>query len=80
MWWVEVLRKSKRVTTYQLAMAVLSEAFKCEQIGGEVILTTTSTGMLRGNRWRAAKELVELGLIETEQNGKEALRVSMIHI
>jgi hypothetical protein len=77
--WVEALRKSKSAATCQLAMVILFEAFKCEQVGGEIVLSATTTGMPGSTRRRAARGLVRLGLITTEQNGKGALRVSMIH-
>ena len=77
--WVEALRKSKSAATCQLAMVILFEAFKCEQVGGEIVLSATTTKMPGSTRRRAARGLVRLGLITTEQNGKGALRVSMIH-
>ena len=79
LWWVETLRKSTSAATCQLAMAILFEAFKCEQVGGEVVLSSTVTKMSGSTRRRAARELVKLGLIKTDQNGKEALRVSRIY-
>jgi len=77
--WVEVLRKSKSAATWQLAAIILFEAFKCEQVGGEIVLSASVTKMSGSTRRRSAKELVELGLIQIEQNGKEALRVSRIY-
>jgi uncharacterized membrane protein len=35
--------------------------------------------MPRNTRMRAVRELVELGLIEVEQSGRQAVRVSRIH-
>jgi hypothetical protein len=78
--WVEVLRRSKSANTKQLALEILFEAFKREHVGGEIVLSSAVTGMRRYAKARAAKELVELGLIETEQEGNEALRVSYISI
>jgi hypothetical protein len=77
--WVEALRQSKRISTYQLAHIILLEAFKREQIGGEIVLSSAMTGMLGVTRMRAAKELVELGLIKTEKRGRQALRVSLLY-
>jgi hypothetical protein len=78
--WMEVLRKSNSASTYQLALAVLDEAFEREQTdAGEVILSSKVTHMPRNTRMRAVRELVELGLIEVEQSGRQAVRVSRIH-
>jgi hypothetical protein len=74
--WVEVLRQSKSIGTYQLAHIILFEAFKREQIGGEIVLSSAMTGMSQTTRRRAAKELAELGLIQIEKRrGRQALRV-----
>ncbi len=64
-------------------MEILSEAFKRapkrNYRGGDIVLSSTVVaGMPRTTRWRAAKELAQLGLIEIEQNGRQAPRV--IHI
>jgi hypothetical protein len=77
--WVEALQKSKSAATWQLAMVILFEAFKCEQIGGEIVLSSKVTKMSGSTRRRSARGLAKLGLIETEQNGKEALRVTHIY-
>jgi hypothetical protein len=77
--WAEGLRQSKNNGTYQLAHIILLEAFKCEQIGGEIVLSLAVTGMPHTTRIRAAKELVELGLIQTERRGRQALRVSHVY-
>jgi hypothetical protein len=77
--WIEVLQRSKSKGAYQLALAILLEALKRQYCGGEIVLSTTVTRMSRATRMRAAKELVELGLIETEQKGKHAMRVSHIY-
>jgi hypothetical protein len=46
--------------------------------GGEVVLSTETTGLSRQVRARAVKELRELGLIVTEQKGNKAVRVISI--
>ena len=81
--WIKALRNSKSVNTHQLALEILSEAFKQEPKpnyrGGEIILSSTVVvGMPRCARLRAARELVQLGLIKIEQKGNQAIRV--IHI
>jgi hypothetical protein len=76
--WADMLRRAKRISTYQMALLILFEAFKCERIGGEIVLSAEITKMNPSTRFRAAKELVELGLIEVERKGKQTLKVSMI--
>ena len=78
--WAEVLRTSERIATYRLAHIILFEAFKHDQIGREVVLSSTVTKMPREARRHAASELVEFGLIEVERNGCQALRVTKVHI
>jgi hypothetical protein len=77
--WAEALRRSKSAGTYQLAIAILFEAFKRKRYGGEIVLSSTVTGMTRPAKVRAVKELVELGLIKAEQKGNKSIRVSTIY-
>lgn len=74
--WVESLQRSKSVRTYQLALAILFEAFK--RNGGEIILSSTVTRMPRSTKMRAVRELVDLGLIDIKQSGNQAVRVSIL--
>jgi hypothetical protein len=55
--WVEALQQSKSARTIQLAHAILFEAFKREHVGGEIVLSSTVTGMPGETRRRAAHEL-----------------------
>src|SRR5262249_8762134 len=73
--WVEMLRRSKSVGTYRLAHTILREALRCEQWGGEIVLSAKVTGMAHSTRMRAVRELVKLKLIKIQQNGKQAVRV-----
>ena len=73
--WAETLRRSKSVSTYQLAHVILFEAFKRKHVGGEVVLSSGVVSMHRNTRRRAVKELAELGLIKIVRNGSHALRV-----
>jgi DNA-binding transcriptional ArsR family regulator len=75
-YWFEKLERCRRVGTYKLAVRILREAFKRQYIGREVVLSTTTTGMSRSARHYALRELVELGLIRTQQDGNEAVRVT----
>ncbi len=77
-YWIERLLRSKNPGTFKLAFQILKEDFKRQHLGGPIILSTEATGLPREVRRRAAKELVQLGLIETEQNGNQAIRVISI--
>jgi hypothetical protein len=76
--WVKALRQSKSASTYQLAHTILFEAFKREQVGGEIVLSMAATKMPASTRKRAIKELVELKLIKVSQHGRQAARVVSI--
>jgi hypothetical protein len=76
--WIDRLRHARKVSTVTLAHVVLREAFKRQCAGGEIVLSTETTGLSRQVRARAVNELRELGLIETEQNGNQAVRVISI--
>jgi hypothetical protein len=77
-WWVEVLRGATG-TARLLAMEVLIEAFKREHIKGNIVLSSEVTKIPQTTRRRAAKELVELGLITIEQIGNRAPVVTGIN-
>jgi hypothetical protein len=77
--WMKALQQSKSIGTYQLAHVILFEAFKRQQIGGEIVLSAIMTGMDRSTKNRAIKELVKLRLIRVKQSGKGATRVVDIY-
>jgi hypothetical protein len=56
----------------------LIEAFKREQVGGEIVLSVQVTGMHRNARARAVAELVQMRLIRVRQEGRGAVRVLYI--
>jgi hypothetical protein len=56
----------------------LFEAFKREQIGGEIVLSMEVTKMPASTRKRAIRELVRLKLIRVSQYGRQAVRVVSI--
>lgn len=76
--WIDQLRHARKVSTVTLAHVILREAFKRQRVGGEIVLSTEVTRLARQVRARAVKELRELELIETEQNGNQAVRVISI--
>ena len=66
-------------SAYKLALRLLAEAFKCSQVGGDVVLSSNVTGMPRSSKSRAAKELQRLGLIRTERlKVKQSLLVHVL--
>ena len=63
-----------------LALIILAEAFKREYMGGDIVLSAEVTKMPPTTRRRAAKEMVELGLITVEQAGNNrAPIVTTVH-
>jgi hypothetical protein len=78
--WVEALQQTPHGCTYRLALTILAEAFKCKQLGGEVVLSFAVTGMPQTSRRRASMELQKLGLIRIErQSEKQAPIVYAIY-
>lgn len=77
--WLIALRRTKSAAAKQLAMEILFAEFRRQHTGGEVVLSATMTGLPHPARARATKKLVELGLIEVEQHGRQAPRVTRVH-
>lgn len=74
--WITALSRTKRTSTWQLAMVILAEAFKRKHLGGEIILSSQVTRMPHVTRYRATQELVRIGLIQLKPgNGRDAPRV-----
>jgi hypothetical protein len=73
--WISRLQHSRRIGVYKLAHIILREALKCRYWGGEVVLSTEVTGMIRSTKLRAARDLARLGLIQILRDGNNALRV-----
>ena len=79
--WYTALKRSKSASTYELALAILWEAFKDRNRthGRVVILSTEITQMPGNSRRRATEELVKFGLIQIEEqaSGKRATKVRL---
>lgn len=75
--WIERLRGASS-PAYGLALYILSEEFKRRHIGGDIVLSTASTGIDRRRRPAAVRELVDRGLILVEQQGHQASRVTWV--
>ena len=68
--WADAMRTKSSGAAYELALVILDKAFECKARGhGEIVLSAAVTKMPRNTRRRAAKELVELGLIELHRGG-----------
>jgi hypothetical protein len=77
--WISALGQSKSANTYRLALLILLAAFEDKSGNGEIILSAkVVTGMSRWSKTRAARELVELGLITIKENGVRALRAKIV--
>ena len=76
--WISALKRSKSARTWELAVIILWEAFKDKRGTGEVILSRRVTGMPASTRQRAARELVELGLITLAEEQTHTLRAKVI--
>ena len=77
--WIEALRGSSG-STYDLANAILLEAFRCEQDwrGRGVVLSSCITRMNRNTKTKATAKLVKLGLIKVKRDGNHAITVTYI--
>ena len=73
--WINRLGQSRSVGTYKLAHRILTEAFRRQNIGGDIVLSRKVTGLPCSTTVRAARELATLGLIQTQQSGNKAIRV-----
>ena len=73
--WISRLEQSRSVGTFKLAHRILREDFKRSHIGGQIVLSRKVSGLPPTTTVRAARELVELGLIQIQQNGNRAIRV-----
>ena len=82
--WAKVDRRWRKAlrgcagSTYELAITILFEEYRCRYTGGEIVLSSAVTGMPHGTRTRAANELAQLGLFRVTRSGNHALRVSII--
>jgi hypothetical protein len=74
-YWIQQLKLARYLATYTLALHVLRENFKQQYAGGDIVLSTALTGLPRTTRWLATKEMVELGLIQIQQDGRQAVRI-----
>jgi hypothetical protein len=79
-YWIRQLEYSTHLGTYKLALRILREAYKQQHIGGEIVLSAAVTGLPGTTRRSAAKELVTLNLIQIQQDGTRATRVTKLRL
>jgi hypothetical protein len=78
-YWIERLKHARHLATFRLAHHILREDHKQKYGGGgDIVLSTASTGLPRTTRWLATKEMVGLGLIQVQQDGRQAVRVTKV--
>jgi hypothetical protein len=78
--WMDRLEQSNSASTRKLAHRILREAFKREHVGGQIVLSRKVTGLPCSTTARAARELAKLGLIQVQQNGNKAQRVTNLFL
>jgi hypothetical protein len=76
-WWIEALRGASG-NAHTLAQEIRVEGFKRQNIGGEIVVSSSTSALPRASRCRAVRELERRGLIRTEQAGQQAFRVTII--
>ena len=79
--WVERLRTTKRVSTYQLAFLLLYEHWRTG--GKQIVLSNVATqaeGILPRSKSNALNKLAELGLITVERKRRCSPRVTLHHL
>jgi DNA-binding FadR family transcriptional regulator len=68
-------------TTYALAIAILIENFKRDQMAvKEIVLSRQVTGLSRQSQRNAIKSLVKLHLIKVRRGIGKAVRVSELYL
>jgi hypothetical protein len=79
--WLVALRGTRSGYVWQLAAEILFAEFRRQQrTEGEIVLSEAATGLPHSSRPRAIQQLVRLGLIEVEQCGRQAQRVTRVRL
>jgi hypothetical protein len=78
--WLVALRQTKSGSAWRLAAEILFAEFRRQHTRGEIVLSAATTGLPHSTRPRAVQQLVRLGLIEVEQSGRQAVRVTKVHL
>jgi hypothetical protein len=79
--WVERLQAAKRVSSWQLAVLLVYEAWRT---GNSTIVLSNvfsgSEGLSRRSKWNALTELERLGLLQVERHRRRSPRVTILHL
>jgi hypothetical protein len=79
-WWKQLRGAGVGSATYDLAIVILIESFRLDQMAvKEIVLSRITTGQLRRVRQRAIGNLVRLGLIRVRRAKGKAVRVSQLY-
>jgi len=80
--WIRILHQAAvSASTYDLALTILVESFKLEQMATkEVVLSAGVTGLSQHARERAINNLVRLNLIKVKRGRGKAVRVVDLYI
>ena len=80
--WIRILHQAAvSASTYDLALTILVESFKLDQMAvKEIVLSEQVTGLSRRIRQRAISNLVRLRLIKVKRGKGKAVRVVDLYI
>ena len=78
--WLVALRETKSGYVWQLATEILFAEFRRQHTAGEIVLSEATTGLPHSSSRGQYRRLVGLGLIEVEQDGRRAQRVTLVNV
>jgi hypothetical protein len=77
--WFERLAEARHIATYRVALHLLYQTWK---MGGQPVPLPNgpliAEGIARGTKWRALRELEQLGLVIVERRKRKAPRVTVL--
>jgi hypothetical protein len=77
--WVDQLKATKRASTYRLALIMIYEYWRT---GGRPIKLSNAMlagdGVTRKSKWRALRELEQLGLVKVERQPRKSPMVTLL--
>ena len=75
--WIERLIAARQIATYRVALFVLHQSWKAR---GEPFTLSNGAvnGVSRWQKWRALRELEQLGLITVERRERKSPRIAVI--
>ena len=76
--WAERMKSVRRGSSYRLALLLVYEHWRTG--GRPIVLTNVALereGLTRKSKWRALRELEQLGLVEVERRSRKSPRVTL---